>query len=430
MVNLVTLERGPLPGTGTWELIFEDGWGAARCKTEARPPVFIEDVFNKVVLKDEAGKTWVEEQRGRKTVTWCVEKALESYQLLTCSGHGLGSPSNATSFECLKFVYPRSGFVIFWNAGDIYKHCKMTSYEKKSSKWWYNASGKAREVVDSFVLPADHVLKSRYSKEGEGGGAEDEKPGFAPFGALSTLVFVIMMIRWSCLPPKHGGFRNEVARRTVSDIATLIVASCLLQDVSLPIRLEGWIPTWPCQDSKKPDLHLRLCPDGNVSLEPLTALAKTDPIAHDWWEALVTACPSLEDTPGKCSIVGLLKLTVAASIQSEVLLAIWLQLVWQVSATVESAVRKYLADDRVVGAKGLARLVDLMDLLNQPRSMDRELVRFVRGVREASRVGQSFSLSCDKANVGGMSLHNGIVGMGSNVVALAVPQASDSPHTC
>ena len=91
----------------------------------------------------------------------------------------------------------------------------------------------------------------------------------------------------------------------------------------------------------------------------------------------------------------------------------------------EKNVRTFLADGSAPGANGTARYVNLLDLLDNRRALDRELVRTIESSRDASRTARSFSLACDKANVCGIPLHNGIIGMGANVLSMAVPQVLD-----
>ena len=67
--------------------------------------------------------------------------------------------------------------------------------------------------------------------------------------------------------------------------------------------------------------------------------------------------------------------------------------------------------------------INVLDLLQKPRELDRELPRLVLSSREASKNNTRFALCCDKANVAGMTLHNGVIGMPGNVLSLAAPQA-------
>lgn len=65
---------------------------------------------------------------------------------------------------------------------------------------------------------------------------------------------------------------------------------------------------------------------------------------------------------------------------------------------------------------------DLLAILDDRTRLDYELLRRVLACREATRSESSFSWACDKANVGGVSLHNSILVLHSNVAMVLPPQ--------
>ena len=99
------------------------------------------------------------------------------------------------------------------------------------------------------------------------------------------------------------------------------------------------------------------------------------------------------------------------------------QLIYWLARQIDMCLDKVTRNCNVGRAAVKCSYTDLASLLDKPRQLDRELLRIVLSAREASANLSRFAMCVDKANVGGMTLHNGVIGMGANVLTMVCPQA-------
>eukprot|EP00972_Heterocapsa_arctica_P032387 4772303-Heterocapsa_arctica.AAC.1 len=64
----------------------------------------------------------------------------------------------------------------------------------------------------------------------------------------------------------------------------------------------------------------------------------------------------------------------------------------------------------------------MLEVLHDRRRLEFELLKRVLACREATRHTRSFSWACDKANVGGLGLHNSVLVLANNQAMVLPPQ--------
>ena len=206
-----------------------------------------------------------------------------------------------------------------------------------------------------------------------------------------------------------------------------LIRSTRHSPIKLPVHFGGWAPSWPFFASgAAPSLHLVLDAGGFVDMSPFKAMAPMSASAQKMWTILIRDTPSIEVTSKPFDVVTLL----CIACKKDCLGPLFFELAYSIALSVESAVTRALTGKDSGSITVTTSYINVLDLLQKPRELDRELLRLVLSSREASKNNRRFALCCDKANVAGMTLHNGVVGMPGNVLSLAAPQALGGVPRC
>lgn len=138
----------------------------------------------------------------------------------------------------------------------------------------------------------------------------------------------------------------------------------------------------------------------------------------DWWGVLVRAGVVRPGTT-KAACAAL----ITATATMHVARGFFLQVVWGLARRAELCLllseRRGRASPRSIASCA----TNLLDILMHRHRLDYELLRLVAACKEATRGHSSFSWACDKANVGGVGLHNSVLVLHDNRAMVLAPQA-------
>jgi hypothetical protein len=231
---------------------------------------------------------------------------------------------------------------------------------------------------------------------------------------------VVLASRWWA-----GGVKSGRLDKPADQLAASYLLEALIRGAGalgvwrLKLQIhEDWLPRWPRPNDMLPALDLTVCAAGFIDLAPLDALSPQadGQVARTWVEFLACQC----DGTKKLSLKRLLQST----IDVKAMQSVYRQSCWLLGERVELAIysgreKGKCSLDLSVPLKSTAVELTSMD----PSVQDAYLCKYIYSSVEASRNRTSFTMACDKANVGGLSLFNSILVYPDGLAVICPPVA-------
>lgn len=249
--------------------------------------------------------------------------------------------------------------------------------------------------------------------------------GFLPSAAISTLMLLVALCKWSNKIPTNGGRKDAVLE---CDAAARVLFEGLLLSCNngkqwqLAVRSgQEWKPTWPLADASVVDFTILVPSPARLDLSDWErcafsgeqSIAKTR--AAEWWRAAIHTV----EHDIKCYPFAVL---LQRTGQKPACKNLHAQLVFAAAQRVEVGLLTSLNKGSPCATAVNVKVLDISKVLLNSRRLNTVLFKHVMGGVEASRSHSFIALTTDKANVWGPALQHGGFVLPDNSAFLAVPQ--------
>lgn len=414
VTDVRTLESKPCPVGQGWVLTFDENGFGAVTSTDADDVLVLEDWLGQSVYQNSSGaKVVMRKSRPsslRPIAAW--KQGYEEWSII-CRGSAMIGEAR---LPCFKLAFPRQDSVWFVECGALYPMLQLKCYSGEASKWVYES------MASWLKLTGDYGMRDQAMRSIQGLGVDpamSDTMRFLARPAMSLKALICLLWRWSGSPPQLGGFRADVSKGLALSLARRLLEGICGADTGVPFDIPvSFDARWECNFPRPSKLS-----DGIVfivdSAGRMDVSAWRDELdagevspRHTkvkWWKV----CADCGGDGGKVPLADMLQ---HKSFAQKAFFPFFGQLLYAIADRGE---RVLSVSTHGQGSGAILRAEAATLSPNDPRQVDRDLLRHVAVVQQATSGQLNISITSDKASVRGVSLLEAMV---------LIPQACGVPH--
>jgi hypothetical protein len=424
LTHTLTLEQIALPSGFSYELVFEEGFGAALgFSGDEENFVLVEDVFPRKLCKTAEGQHMVVETLPNKTSRiWNLTRTMQSYQeadLAIIAGDLL----TEVKIDAYLVKWPRDQSRFFVGAQALYTLLGLTSFGGVPSKWSWSQIQSWTNMCARFQMHSPFI-KSWEAQTAEAGLSAIDR--VLPQTSLSGKAFILAVCVYATSSTRFGGLRDPLAKAKARTLAVALIKALSSIVIVHPFVITIdfhmlWENNWPRPFTHVDNLRFSVDENGMVDVRSWMA-AMRDGKQN---EAMIRWYDLISGRISDAGTVDLSELVLDTRKDEKTHTCFFAQLFLSLGLRFDMAC---LASCRgTVCTQWRASFRDRFDDSN-PRRVDMENLQTINAAKQASVGFRDVTVLVDKAQVKGLNLQNHIFVLPNNVGWVGLPGVS--LHIC